>query len=264
MTLPSPSASWPDLAGELDCWREAGRVATLWWRDDDAAAASPALDRLLTVADGAPLALAVIPATAEAGLAKWHGEAPRQRRPVGVIQHGWRHANHAGDGRKSEFPAARAPERVAADLAAGRRRLRELFGDAALPVLAPPWNRFDDRFLPLLSRAGIAWLSRLGARGAAAHGIAERNVHVDLVAWKAGRGFIGDAAALALLLAQLRARRSGEVDADEPTGILTHHLVQDAATEAFLRRLLALTRDHPAARWLEAAAVFPAAARAAA
>ena len=35
--------------------------------------------------------------------------------------------------------------------------------------------------------------------------------------------------------------------ADEPTGILTHHLVQDAATAAFLDRLLRLTLDHPAA-----------------
>jgi hypothetical protein len=54
----------------------------------------------------------------------------------------------------------------------------------------------------------------------------------------------------------LQARRLGEGDNDEPTGILTHHLVQDEATDAFLRRLVTITEEHPAARWLDAAEVF--------
>ena len=33
-------AGWPDLTAELDRWGEAGRTATLWWRDDDATAPS--------------------------------------------------------------------------------------------------------------------------------------------------------------------------------------------------------------------------------
>jgi D-arabinose 5-phosphate isomerase GutQ len=37
---------------------------------------------------------------------------------------------------------------------------------------------------------------------------------------------------------------------------LTHHLVQDQATDEFLLRLLALTLAHPAARWLDAGEVF--------
>ena len=45
-------------------------------------------------------------------------------------------------------------------------------------------------------------------------------------------------------------------DADEPTGILTHHLVQDDATDDFLLRLMALTAAHPAARWLDGGEVF--------
>jgi hypothetical protein len=56
------SAEWCDLVDELDRWEEAGRVAQLWWRDDDAVAPTPALDRLLDVAAGIPLSLAVIPA----------------------------------------------------------------------------------------------------------------------------------------------------------------------------------------------------------
>jgi hypothetical protein len=46
------------------------------------------------------------------------------------------------------------------------------------------------------------------------------------------------------------------VDAEEPTGILTHHLVQDEATDTFLRKLAAITGVHRAARWLDATEVF--------
>ncbi|MEK9660397.1 MAG: hypothetical protein VW644_01455, partial [Alphaproteobacteria bacterium] len=46
---PRPGAPWDALAAELDVWAAAGRTATLWWRDDDADAASPALERLLAL-----------------------------------------------------------------------------------------------------------------------------------------------------------------------------------------------------------------------
>jgi hypothetical protein len=61
---------------------------------------------------------------------------------------------------------------------------------------------------------------------------------------------------LGRLVEHLAARRDGRVDADEPTGLLTHHLIADAETEAFLQRLLAVTRGHRAARWLAAGEVF--------
>ena len=62
--------------------------------------------------------------------------------------------------------------------------------------------------------------------------------------------------ALRGLIGHLRARRSKGVDAGEPTGILTHHLVQDEATGTFLRKLAAITGGHRAARWLDATEVF--------
>jgi hypothetical protein len=82
------------------------------------------------------------------------------------------------------------------------------------------------------------------------------NVHIDLVAWAEDRGFIGEEGALGGIVRHLQARRLGEVDAQEPTGILTHHLVQDEATDRFLRRLVAITEEHPGTRWLDAAEVF--------
>src|SRR5271167_4825577 len=232
---------WPNLVDELDQWRDAGRVATLWWRDDDAATASSRLDRLVSIAGDIPISLAVIPAAADPGLAAWLTQ-PSRSPPAGclaVLQHGWCHTNHAVEGKKSEFPPERPRHAVASDLVAGRARLTALFGARALAVLAPPWNRFDPCFLPLLPDCGLSAISRVKPRRTPwpAPGITVVNVHIDLVAWPENRGFIGEEAALGGIVEHLHARRLAEVDAQEPTGILTHHLVQDEATDLFLRRL---------------------------
>jgi len=258
---------WSDLMAELDRWEEEGEVATLWWRDDDAVAPNARLGRLLSIAPAIPLSLAVIPMAAERELAEWLGGCPRPapNEPVDVLQHGWRHINHARVGKKSEFPADRPSAEVMFDLAAGREHLEALFGTRALPVLVPPWNRFDNSFLVLLARCGLTAISRARPRSVASpSGVNEANIHVDLVAWTGDRGFVGEEAALGRLVDHLKARRLRTVCADEPTGILTHHLLQDEATGAFLDRLIAVTRAHPAARWLNAAEVFASASAASA
>jgi hypothetical protein len=249
------ATGWPDLVGELDRWGEAERIATLWWRDDDTVAPSAGLDRLVSIAGKVPIALAVIPATVEPGLAVW---LSHRSRSVVVLQHGWHHLSHSARGKKSEFPAERSCEDVASDLAAGRRRLTALFGTRALPILVPPWNRFSDRFLPILGDSGVHAISRVKPRRATwpFPGIIEVNVHVDLVAWTGNRDFIGEGPALGNLVGHLQMRRLGKVCSDEPTGILTHHLIHDGATEAFLQKLVAVTGAHSAARWLDAIEVF--------
>ena len=247
------TAEWPDLVAEFDRWGEDGRVATLWWRDDDAVTATPQLDDLLRLAGEVPVALAVIPALARSELAiAVHGTPG-----VSLLQHGWSHANRAMYGKKSEYPEGRPAPLVAAEIGAGRARLKALFGPCALPVLVPPWNRFAGEFVPLLVRNGIAGLSTMvSSKGAAlpgAHlpGLVVIDVHVDLVAWHEDRGFIGAGAALGSLVGHLRASRLGAAAA-RPIGILTHHLIMDGATAAFLDRLFALTRDHGASRWAAA------------
>jgi len=239
------SAEWPDLVAELDRWEEAGHLAQLWWRDDDAVAPTPRLDRLLALAGPAPLALAVIPAEATRELAAALDLSPR----VTVLHHGWCHANHALSGKNSEYPAERHPVDIADELDEGRRRLRSVFGPRALPVFVPPWNRFADRFVPLLGEAGIAAISQMAPRkGPPPRGIAAIDVHLDVVDWHAGRGFIGDGAALGRLVAELRARRgTAEHGA---IGVLTHHLVMDWASEDFLARLDEVVATHLAARWV--------------
>jgi hypothetical protein len=96
---PSP---WSALERELSRW-PAGQ-ARFWWRDDDAVAATAALDRLLALRNALdiPLALAVIPATAEVSLATRVNATPPDA--VRVLLHGWDHRDHGGhSGPKAEL-----------------------------------------------------------------------------------------------------------------------------------------------------------------
>lgn len=247
------AANWAELAEELDAWSEAGRVATLWLRDDDAVAWTPKLARLFEVAGEVPVALAVIPALAERELVERLGSLPA----VEMLQHGWRHANHWASHGLSEYPPGRGDEEVLQEFRAGRERLKELFGDRALPVFAPPYHGFNDGFLSLLAGTGIRAISRKGPRPARQiAGVAQSNVHVVLIDWTEPPSFGDPQPVLQSVVEHLRARRLGRVDSEEPTGLLTHHLVQDEASYEFLARLIEVTMAHPAARWLAASEVF--------
>jgi hypothetical protein len=239
------SAEWPDLVAELDRWEDAGSVARLWWRDDDAVASTPQLDRLLDLGGGIPLALAVIPADVAGSLPAALEFFPR----VTVLHHGWCHVNRALSGKKTEYPAERHPVDIADELDEGRRRLVSLFGPRALPVFVPPWNRFADRFVPLLVEAGLSTLSQMAPRkGGPSSGIRVIDADVDVVAWQAGRGFVGEGPSLGRLVGALRREREGGQGA---VGLLTHHLLMDRATEDFLARFGEIVATHPAVRWTD-------------
>lgn len=244
-------ADWGALEGELDAWSEAGLTATLWWRDDDAVAATPALDRLIATAAGLPLGLAVIPAGAQDGLARLVDGLPT----VAVLQHGFSHANNASaQKKKCEFPAGRDLALGLNELRRGRERLAALFGGRARPLLVPPWNRIDPALAARLPGIGIAALSTYGRRrdSTGARNLLMVNTHVDIIDWHGGRAFLGTEACLGLMIGHLRDRRLMQTDPDEATGLLTHHLVHDEEGWAFLAELVRRTAGHPAVRWLDA------------
>lgn len=265
-------SAWRELERELDAWHAARRVATMWWRDDDAAAPAPALDRLLSIsAQGAgravPIALAVIPMPAEPGLADQLARTPM----VSVLQHGYAHLNHSGAGsKKAELGCHRPLALTTAELLAGRRRLQALFGRHAervfLPVLVPPWNRIADAVAHALPDLGFFGISMYQARPALEPypGLRMVNTHVDIVDWRNGKAFLGAEPALGLLVEHLAARRRGTVDGDEPTGLLTHHLVHAADAWDFVAELLQRTAARAAARWLDVRHAFGTAERASA
>ena len=241
---------WSDLGVELDAWRSEGRIASLWWRDDDAVAPTPTLDRLAGLAGEhcVTVGLAVIPATAHPDLAPWLDSVRAE-----VLQHGWSHRSHATRGeKKSEFGHGRDAEASVRDLEQGLGKLRELIGHRFKPVLVPPWNRIDAALIPVLARAGFRGLSVYGPRLAAkpAPYLWQTNCHVDVVDWRGGRGFVGCGRALAAVVGHLAARRERSVDPDEPTGLLTHHAVHVESTWTFIARFIEVTRAHPAVRWL--------------
>jgi hypothetical protein len=251
---------WVELERELDGWGQLGKSATFWWRDDDAVTETPALQRLLETAVAAageplPLALAVIPARADGALA----QALRTTHHAVALQHGYAHTNQAAaTAKKAEFGAGRDSPLAAQELRDGSQRMRGLFADRALPVLVPPWNRIDPALTGRLAELGIRGLSTYGPRAAkmTVGGTIVVNTHVDIINWRDGRRFLGIEGCLRLAIDHLAARREGRADAEEPTGLLTHHLVHDADAWAFLLAFLQRTSRHPAARWMEARQLF--------
>lgn len=244
------------LDDELDRWQARGRRATLWLRDDDACADSPALRRLLGIArtHGVPVAIAAIPAAIDATL----DDALRCEAAT-LVQHGYAHRNHAAPGERSaELGDGRSVHARLDELRRGRERLAQVFGERFAAVLVPPWNRAGEGLLPHLPGAGFVGLSRFGPRASrhAAEGLPQVNAHVDPVAWRRNREFIGIDAAVARLVAHLAARREQGCDADEPTGVLTHHLVLGDAAWDFVTALLQRTCAHRAAVWVDVARAF--------
>ena len=223
----------------LDARAAAGRPARFWLRDDDAALPTPALDMLLdlTAPAGVPVALAVIPARSGDALAvRLAGEAR-----VSVAVHGWAHLNHAGAAdKKQELGGHRPVAQVLGELARGHVHLAGLHPGQFLPVLVPPWNRIDAAVIAGLQGIGFTALSVFGPERSAP--IPMINTHVDLMDWRGTGGAKPDAILWAEFL-----RAMGR---DAPLGFLTHHLVHDAQAWAFLRKLFAVTANHPGCAWV--------------
>jgi hypothetical protein len=251
-------STWQDLEDEAARWQEAGRRAALWWRDDDAADAGPALDRLLALhrESGVPLALAVVPALATRALAGRLAGEP----DVDLLQHGYAHANHAtGPEKKIELGLQRPAMHVLGDLGTGRMAMEQLFGSRALPVLVPPWNRIAPPLVPTLPEIGFTGLSTFGARKRVhpVRGLLEINTHLDVIDWKDGRRFVGEKAVLDMLVIALaRSRQSSGAMANEPIGVLSHHLAMDGGTWDFLSSLWQRATSLPGLRLCPARVLF--------
>ena len=233
--------TWRELHAALHERNHAGRPVQFWWRDDDASAPSPALERAVGLSKkyAVPLALAVIPQEATPEL--FHGLHKR----VTVLQHGTDHRNRAAAGeKKTEYPAAEPAEDALNRISSGMASLRGVSG--FMPVLAPPWNRMRADLLDKLPGLGIRGISAYGPQKSRepAPGLRQVNTHVDVVAWRRGRHFVGEEQALSQAIKWLAT--------GEPIGWLTHHAVHDAATWDFLERLFTL-KD---VRWLSAAEAF--------
>jgi len=250
-----PLTTWADLNEELDRWTDAGLSARFWWRDDDATNDTPALQRLLKLARAANAApaIAVIPSMIGEDL-MGRGDWPAN---TALVQHGYAHMNHAPDGeKKAEFGDHRATADMLEDLARGWRVLSRI--GLALATFVPPWNRIAAEVVGRLPEVGLRAVSTFGPRRDRhpAQDVLQVNTHIDPIDWRGTRGYRGDAEALGQAVRHLSARRNGEVDREEPTGLLTHHLVHDAACWRFVETFLETVAQHPAASWATPGEVF--------
>ena len=232
---------WSPLRNALSSCRTDGTALPFWWRDDDAVAATPALDRLADLAEqtGMSVHLAIVPAHAENGLIT----AIASRALIPIV-HGWAHRDHSDpETRKNEFLTPRTG--ATGDTQRAMDRMRSLFGTALAPMFVPPWNRINPRVVQDLHAQGYTVLSTFGARAQpqAAPGLAAINTHIDPIWWKGTRDLVDPDTLIARACAHLDARRAGTEDAREPLGLLTHHLVHTNAiwdfTTAFVQELLA-------------------------
>lgn len=249
------STAWQRLAEELDCWRQLDRQPTLWWRDDDAEQDSEALQRLCRLSRdySIPLNLAVIPAGADESLRPLFQNTPGLQ----ALQHGYSHQNHApASKRKCELGDDRPLADILQQLSQGQACLVELLGEAFVPALVPPWNRLSDDLVHQLQQQGFVGLSTLGPRQAGIlSGLRLNHVHIDLINWRDGRCFAGDAKVLGQLIDHLRQRRLEQVDPLEATGLMSHHLAHDECCWGFLERLFRFLEGKPVC-WLTGAELF--------
>lgn len=243
--------SAPDLAPlrtVLDRTADAGRTIPFWWRDDDAVAHTPALDRLLSLGRslGCPIAVAVIPARLEASLPDRMMRQPETR----ILVHGFAHTNHAPPPeKKAEFGTHRPDEQMAREAEAGWSAISRAFGAAALPVFVPPWNRIASPLVERLPELGLCGLSTFGPRPLRpTPGLTIANTHLDPVDWRGSGGAVSPQC-LADALAE--ASSAARPDDPEPIGFLTHHLRFDEELWSLSERLLTLIVGHPAIRLAE-------------
>jgi hypothetical protein len=234
-----------ELMAELDACADAGQRVTLWLRDDDAVAVTPALDRLLALILqwDVPAVLAVIPVPARPELPVRLGVLGRVR----VAPHGFAHSNHAGPGeKKQELGPHRPAATVLDEIRVGFDRLKDMFPDQTVPLLVPPWNRIAPDLLPRLPELGLNYLSAFGQQIPleSVPRLTQIDCQLDIIDWSRRRSHPPEmlAGRLAALVRQCGA-------AQAPIGILTHHIDHDEAAWAFLADLFRLTAGHEAVSW---------------
>jgi hypothetical protein len=210
-----------------------------WWRDDDASAHTPELDRLLGLAHRhkAGIALAAIPRRLERSLAdRLNGEDA-----AFALVHGSSHANHAPPGeKKAEFGNHRPIDAMAMEAAAALSMARDLLGAKLLPVFVPPWNRIAPSLISRLQGSGYEAVSTFRDRPASnpVEGLMQINTHIDPIDWHGTRSLAEPEDIVSILAGAVERRVEGVADRSEPIGFLTHHLVHDEAIWSFCELLM--------------------------
>jgi hypothetical protein len=211
----------------------------VFFRADDVAVPGAKFLRLMEIFTRCrmPLCLAVVPAWLTQ--TRWQQlERAGQSAPSLWCwhQHGWRHINHEGSGKKQEFGPGRSCLQLSNDLSQGKYHLQNLMGKAFAPIFTPPWNRCDQNTLRLLKELNYRAVSRFrGSPPPPPEGLTDFSVNVDLHTRKEADPIAGWEG----LFSELESAFSQRF-----CGIMIHHQRMNEAAFAFLEIFLqALVRQ---------------------
>ena len=106
-----------------------------------------------------PLSCAVIPALAAPSLAAFFLAETAAGTRLEALQHGLSHAEHSGNRYlKQEFGPSRSYKEQRADIAGGKKLMKELFGKSS-PVFVPPFHLYNSDTLKALASLGFKAVS---------------------------------------------------------------------------------------------------------
>jgi hypothetical protein len=222
------------------------RPVTVFVRDDDVDVEEDSLRRFIDLFGelGVPLSLGIVPGllTGQAGV--YLGNAQRQAPGlVELHQHGWLHQNHESGGPPAEFGSARGFDRQFADIAAGQRRMREVFADGCFAGFTPPWHACTKDTLRALQELGFeAFSSSVNQvqELAEENGLCKVPVTLDLEFEFQSPGKLRGETAIQLFEQMMD---------HHFIGLLLHHKVMQAESLALLRSLLARLAAHGGIRF---------------
>ena len=217
----------------------------LFFRDDDVDEDEAKLRRLLRLflERNMPINLGVIPGRLTAACAELLAEsADATPATLELNQHGWRHLNHEREGRKCEFGPSRTYAEQSADIAQGRERMTEAFGQNWSPVFIPPWNRCTEDTYRALDHLGFRALSaKHGGPVVTGYRFEDISITLDLYRWNDGARLKSPEEVVDSLLAQLLLQQT--------IGVALHHKVMDERAFSFLASLLDTLASHPTVRF---------------
>jgi hypothetical protein len=225
----------------------AGVPTEFWWRDDDLADDCEGFRHLARVARSTGICplVAAIPTRLQPGI----GGVVAGLSEITVCQHGYAHVTHEPAGApKSEFGHARTEAGVRADIADGRRIMKENFGPHHAAVFVPPWNRFAPCYADILVEERFSGFSSSSGPLALPGRPNLRCVDIDLsvLDWTDPPSIREPAVLLAKLNEILMA---AGLEPRAPIGILTHHRAMVAAAWQTLEEVFALISTGSGARW---------------
>jgi peptidoglycan/xylan/chitin deacetylase (PgdA/CDA1 family) len=225
------------LKKALEELQSSGRRVNIFFLDDDVDQDEESLERLfdLFIMEQVPVSLAVVPGllTEKAITLLQQYSSPLFE----LNQHGWRHINHEGAGKKFEFGSSRSFEQQLDDIAKGRNRMNEIFGDNWSKVFTPPWNRCTEETFRVLDHLGFEAISKnRGRRPITGYKFREISITLDLYRWHERPSMKSPEKIIDKLVVQMKHL--------DTIGIILYHRVMDVTAFSMLERLIETLRSY--------------------